>query len=169
MRVKNLPYFTKAHSSVHYLTKRAPSHHSSIHTFFLAVRKCTLILLWTWRKTLKFSTFNKAFLCQWEICGCTGWIVGDGFIAGISPGTIAEEGQRGLMSEADVWRAATQRGLEIEEDWNVTSYSGEQIPSIHSNWSPGNSSFLFRSKMAWNTKDRLCLHQHLCLNWRDKA
>lgn len=63
-------------------------------------------------------------------------------------GTMAEEGQRLLMENVDVrqWRPETG------EAWSVTSYNGAQIPLIHSSWSPGNSSFLFRSKMAWKHK-----------------
>ena len=38
--------------------------------------------------------------------------------------------------------------------WSVTSYSGEQIPSIQPSWSPGSSSFLFRSKMAWKKRKK---------------
>lgn len=44
-----------------------------------------------------------------KICGCTGWIVCDSFIAGVSSGTIAEEGQWGLMSKA-VWQVQYSQG-----------------------------------------------------------
>lgn len=52
--------------------------------------------------------------------------------------------QRRMCDKSDTMKAGEAR--------SVTSYSGAQIPSIHSSCSPGNSSFLFRSKMAWNTK-----------------
>ena len=77
------------------------------------------------------------------------WIVvSDSFTAGVSGGgdngcgrTASTDGDDGCVTVK-----ATGGGGGA---WSVTSYSGEQIPSIQPSWSPGNSSFLFRSKMAW--------------------
>lgn len=108
-------------------------------------------------------SIKKAFLFQREICVCreSRMVLSDSFIACVSRvgGWGGWRNSRGRTATADVRggcvTSVAQWRPESSKSWSVTSYSGAQIPSIHSSWSPGNSSFLFRSKMAWNTKDSL--------------
>lgn len=99
----------------------------------------------------RFHYKEKSF-CKRMICSRKEMVICDGVIACVtacwnSSRTVWTDVSGGCVTDVTSWWPKSRKVC------SFTLYSGAQIPTIHSSCSPGNSSFLFRSNIAWKHRN----------------